>query len=98
MFEPAGLFGDFFFVFHLEGMCEENFRQTMTANDVFCSPPAFFREDDHPIAVYLQSCGRTESNMAAIQDHLVRMRIDGVVCEVNQPQALHSLQRQRHWQ
>lgn len=53
VFEPASLLGDFLFVFHLEGMREEHFRQAVAANDIFRATPSFFREDNHLLAMML---------------------------------------------
>src|SRR5579864_1810065 len=98
MLELAGFFRDLFFVVHMKGLGKEPFREAMTADHVFSTLAALFREDDHVIAVAGVLAGGTKRYMAAIEHLLVRMRLQGVLCKIDQPHALHPLQREPHWQ
>ena len=64
--EPARLFGDLFFVVHVKSLREQTFRQAVATDHVLRALAAFFREDNHVVAVAGVFVGRTESDMATV--------------------------------
>ena len=98
MLKLAGFFRDLFFVVYVKGLGKEPLRQTMAADDVFSPLATSFSKGDHMVAVACMFSSRTERHMAAIEYLLVRVRLEGVLREIDQPHALHPLQRQPHGQ
>ena len=83
MLELAGFFRNLFLIVHVKGLGEEPFSQPMAADDVLSALAAFFREDDHVVAVACVFGSRTERHMAAVEHLLVRVRLQGVLCEID---------------
>ena len=83
--EFAGFFRDLFFIVHVKGLGKEALGQAMAANDVFSALAAFFREDDHVIAVAGVLNSGTERHMATVEHLLVRVRLQSVLGEIFSP-------------
>src|ERR1043166_3660438 len=95
MLELASFIREFLFIVYVKGLGEKALCQAMAADDILSPLAAFFRENNHLIAVASVFSGGTECHVATIEHLLVRVWFQRVLSEIDNTTAPHALTRSR---